>query len=157
MARRKQRPTRSPEAASAAAAPAPKRKLAFAAITAGVLVAAAYFLWPALKLSALFSPTEAAVEVAISMAGYSPARIEVREGQPITIRLVNKDNRFHKDGGGWHQFAIDELGVDVKVPPLETRTITLIPEKSGIFEFYCDVCCGGRANPYMRGALTVTT
>ena len=161
MTRRKQRRVRSPKpagkTASAAAAPDRRRKIVFGAVTAGVLVAAAYFLWPAVKLSSLFSPAGATVVVAISMSGFSPSQIEVREGQPLTIRLVNKDNRFHKDGGGWHQFAIDELGVDVKVPPLKTRTITLIPEKTGVFDFYCGVCCGGRANPYMHGALTVTT
>jgi cytochrome c oxidase subunit II len=141
----------------AAAASDRKRKIAFAALTAGVLVAAGYFLWPAIKLSGLFTPAGIEVEVAISMSGFSPSRIEVREGTPLTIRLVNKDNRFHKDGGGWHQFAIDALGVNVKVPPLETRTFTVIPTKSGVFDFYCGVCCGGRANPYMHGALTVTT
>ena len=141
MARKKQHRKSSPEperkTTSAAAAPDRKRMIAFGAVAAGVLVASAYFLWPAVKLSTLFSPATTEVEIAISMSGFSPARVEVRDGQPLTIRLVNKDNRFHTDGGGWHQFAIDELGVDIKVPPLKTRTFTLIPQKTGVFDIYC--------------------
>ena len=93
--------------------------------------------------------------VQLSMGGFNPSRIEARAGEPLTLRLVNRDNRFHTDGGGWHQFAIDELDVDVKVPPLKTQEFTFTPGESGTFEFYCDVCCGGRENPYMQGTLTV--
>jgi len=132
-----------------------ERKIAFAAISAAVLLAAGYFLWPVVKLSGLFTPAGKEVAIVVSMSGFSPSRIDVRKGEPLTIRLVNKDNRFHNDGGGWHQFAIDEIGLDVRVPPLTTRTFTFTPEKTGVFDFFCDVCCGGRANPYMHGALTV--
>jgi heme/copper-type cytochrome/quinol oxidase subunit 2 len=89
------------------------------------------------------------------MGGFNPSRIEARVGEPITLRLVNKDNRFHTDGGGWHQLAIDELGVDVRVPPLKTKEFTFTPNEARTYEFYCDVCCGGRQNPYMRGTLIV--
>ena len=139
-----------------AKAPGRKRIIGFGAVTLAVLLAAAYFLWPAVRTSTLFSGAEQSIEIAVSMAGFSPSRIATRAGEPLTIRLVNKDNRFHTDGGGWHQFAIDELGVDVRVPPLATRTITFTPKETGVFDFFCDVCCGGRANPYMHGALTVT-
>ena len=139
-----------------AAPAARKHVMAFAGVILVVLFAAGYFLWPAVRSSALFAPAGTDIEIAVSMAGFSPSRIATRAGEPVTIRLVNKDNRYHKDGGGWHQFAIDELGVDIRVPPLETRTFTFTPEETGLFDFYCEVCCGGRANPYMHGALTVT-
>ena len=139
------------------AAPANRKHvMAFAATTLVVLLAAAYFLWPAVKLSALFTPARTDIEIAVTMAGFSLSRIAAQVGQPVTIRLVNKDNRFHEDGGGWHQFAIDELGVNIRVAPLTTRTFTLTPKETGVFDFYCEVCCGGRANPYMHGTLTVT-
>ncbi|MFV2091750.1 MAG: cupredoxin domain-containing protein [Hyphomicrobiales bacterium] len=152
-----QKKTLRPESNAVKTAPDRNRRIIFGVLSASVLAVAAYFLWPALKLSGLFTPAGTEVVVAISMSGFSPARIEVREGQPLTIRLVNKDNRYHKDGGGWHQFAIDDLGLDVRVAPLKTKTFTLTPTKSGVFDFYCGVCCGGKANPYMHGALTVTT
>ncbi|BAS29268.1 cytochrome C oxidase subunit II [Limnochorda pilosa] len=95
------------------------------------------------------------VRVDLSMAGFDPPRIEVQAGESVTLRLVNRDNRFHTDGGGWHQFAIDEMGIDVRVAPLQTQTVTLTPTRAGTVEFYCDICCGGRENPYMRGRLVV--
>jgi plastocyanin len=89
------------------------------------------------------------------MSGFSPSRIDAQAGVPLTLRFVNDDTRFHTDGGGWHQFAIDELGVDVKIAPQSTQEVTITPSASGSYEFYCNVCCGGRQNPYMVGTLTV--
>lgn len=129
------------------------RLFAFGAIVLVVLAAAVYFLWPAVKPAGGDSP--GAISVQPSMGGFIPSRLEARLGEPITIRLVNKDDQFHTDGGGWHQFAIDELGVNVKVPPLTTQEFTFTPTKSGTFGFYCEVCCGGKENPYMWGTLVV--
>ena len=124
----------------------------FGAIVLVVLALAAYLLWPAVRPS---GGAPGAVTVQLSMGGFSPSRLEGRAGEPLTLRLVNRDNRFHTDGGGWHQFAIDELGVNVQVPPLATQEFTFTPSRGGTFQFYCDVCCGGRENPSMVGTLVV--
>ncbi len=92
--------------------------------------------------------------ILISMAGFSPARLRVPANQAITLTVVNPDSRFHTDGG-WHQFAIDTLRVDVRVEPRAQKTVTLGPLAPGVYEFYCDICCGGRANPSMVGRLEV--
>ena len=93
--------------------------------------------------------------IVISMAGFAPSRLTARAGRPITLTIVNPDSQFHADGGGWHQFAIDTIGIDVRVAPRSQQTITLGPLAAGRYEFYCDVCCGGRANPSMLGVLEV--
>lgn len=93
--------------------------------------------------------------VVISMAGFAPGHITVRAGVPVTLVIQNPDSQFHTDGGGWHQFASDPLGIDVRIPPRSQQTVTLDPLPAGNYEFYCDVCCGGRANPSMRGVLEV--
>lgn len=94
-------------------------------------------------------------QVFVSMAGYEPNRLTARAGQGFTVRFVNQDNRFHTDGGGWHQFRIDGTGIDVRIPPSSQPTATLPALAAGTYEFYCDICCGGRANPAMRGVLEV--
>lgn len=81
--------------------------------------------------------------------------IRARAGRPLTVRLTSVDTRFHTDGGGQHQFAIDRLGVNIIAPPLGTREATFTPPAPGVYEYYCDVCCGGRANPTMQGKLIV--
>lgn len=95
-------------------------------------------------------------QVVVSMAGYSPARLSAKAGQDLTVTLVNPDSKFHTDGGGWHQFRAEGLDVDVKIPPSSQRTVTLRNLQAGTYEFYCDVCCGGKENPAMRGVLEVT-
>lgn len=95
------------------------------------------------------------VDVVISMAGFTPGRITVAPGQPVTLTLRNPDSPFHTDGGGWHQFAIDALRLDVRIAPRSTTTVTLPALAPGTYQFYCDICCGGRANPSMIGTLEV--
>lgn len=100
--------------------------------------------------------TPSAQTVVISMAGFSPSVLKVQVGRPITLTIVNPDSQFHADGGGWHQFAIDAIDIDVRVAPRSQQTVSLGPLAVGRYEFYCDVCCGGRANPSMIGILEVT-
>lgn len=129
------------------------RAIVFGLLSVVIMATAAVFLWPVLKPINGSSPD--VVTVQVSMSGFSPARISTRTGVPLTLRFVNNDSQSHTDGGGWHQFAIDDLGVDVRIAPRSTREVTITPESSGDYEFYCDVCCGGKENPSMVGALAV--
>lgn len=93
----------------------------------------------------------------ISMSGWQPAEVRAQAGQPVTIRMINLDNRFHTDGGGWHNFVVPFLGVEQRVGPEQTGTFTITaPLARGEYIFYCDICCGGKDNPYMRGKLLVS-
>ena len=94
--------------------------------------------------------------VKVTMAGFEPAKLQIPAGEPATVRLVNPDSAFHTDGGGVHQFASPDLGVNVKVQP-ESEVVVEIPaSKPGTYTFYCDVCCGGKENPAMRGTVVVS-
>lgn len=110
---------------------------------------------PLVNESRLPAPTGAAQNVVVSMAGFSPNRLTVPAGRPFTVTLVNPDSQFHTDGGGWHQFAIDALGIDARIAPRSQQIVNLGPLAPGTYEFYCDICCGGRSNPSMRGVLEV--
>ena len=99
----------------------------------------------------------AAIQVHASMGGFSPSALTVKAGQPVKIELSSMDNSMHSDGGGWHEFAIDALGIDWKVGPLSTQVFDFTaPTKVGTYNFYCNICCGGKENPSMQGTLTVT-
>ena len=98
-----------------------------------------------------------AVQVHASMGGFDPSELTVKAGQTMKIELTSMDSSMHSDGGGWHQFAIDELGIDWKVGPESSKVFEFIaPASAGTYSWYCDVCCGGKANPSMRGTFTVT-
>ena len=98
-----------------------------------------------------------AIQVRASMSGFDPEALTVKAGQTVRIELASMDNSMHSDGGGWHQFAIDDLGIDWKVGPLSSEVFAFTaPETPGSYSWYCDICCGGKENPTMQGELTVT-
>lgn len=131
------------------------RKITFIVIVVLVLGLSGYFL-----KNAFFRPGPPpmagnVIDVAADMAGFDQEEIWVRVGEPVTIRLTSLDNSNHTDGGGQHQWAVDELGLDVVAQPLNSNYVTFTPDKPGKYTFYCDICCGGRANPTMNGTLVV--
>ncbi len=131
------------------------RSAIFAVIVIGVLGLAGYYLKPA-----FFKPAPAAmagnvIDIAADMGGFSMKEMRVKLGQPVTVRLTSLDNSHHTDGGGQHQWAVDDLGVSIIAPPEGSNFTTFTPEKTGTYTFYCDICCGGRANPTMNGTLIV--
>jgi len=117
-------------------------------------VAAALLLAITPLLERPSAPGLATRTVVMSMAGFTPTTLRVPANQPITLTLVNSDSKFHTDGG-WHQFAIDALRVDVRIAPRAQQVVTLGPLRPGRYEFYCNICCGGRNNPGMVGTLEV--
>lgn len=131
------------------------RSAIFAVIVVGVLGLTGYYL-----KSAFFRPAPApmagnVIDVQASMSGFDQKEIRVKLGKPVTLRLTSLDNSHHTDGGGKHQWAVDELGVDVIAQPESSNTVTFKPDKTGSFTFYCDICCGGKANPTMNGQIIV--
>jgi cytochrome c oxidase subunit 2 len=130
-------------------------KVAGFAVAATLVVGLAVFL--ALNpLRAEKSQAPGGQQVLVNMAGFSPQRLTAQAGSDLTLTLVNPDSKFHTDGGGWHQFRVEALDLDVKIPPESRRTVTLRDLRTGSYVFYCDVCCGGKENPTMRGILEVT-
>lgn len=130
------------------------RVLTFGVIVILVLGTATYLL-----VSAFSSKTPPAaantIDISADMGGFNRNEIRVKAGQPVTVRLTSLDNPYHTDGGGRHQWAVDELGVSIIAPPEGSNYATFTPEQPGSYTFYCDICCGGRANPTMQGKLIV--
>ena len=131
------------------------RSTVFAVLVVSVLGLAGYYL-----KSAFFRPPPApmagnVIDIQASMSGFDQKEIHVKVGQPVTLRLTSLDNSHHTDGGGKHQLAVDELGVNIITQPESSNYMTFTPSKTGSFTFYCDICCGGKANPTMNGQIIV--
>lgn len=131
------------------------RAIAFVVIGVGVLGLAGYFL-----VTAFFRPGPPpmagnVIDVKADMGGFDLKLIRVKIGEPVTVRLTSLDNSMHTDGGGKHQWAVDELGVSIVAPPEGSNYATFTPDRPGTYTYYCDICCGGRANPTMQGTLIV--
>lgn len=153
------RPSHGPSSRrSAASGRRPARRLraaAFAVIALGVSALAL-----SLVVGRLLPPAAtdvSAVQVHASMGGFEPPALSVKAGQTVKVEFSSMDTPFHSDGGGWHQFAVEALGIDWKVGPESSEVFEFIaPATPGTFTFYCDICCGGKENPTMQGVLTVT-
>lgn len=130
------------------------RALAFGIIVVLVLGAASYLLISGFA-SRVPAPAANTIDVAADMGGFNLPEIRLKAGEPVTVRLTSLDNSYHTDGGGKHQWAVDELDLSVVAPPLGSNSVTFTPDKPGVYTFYCDICCGGRANPTMQGKLIV--
>jgi len=131
------------------------RVMTFAVIAVLVLGLTGYLLVSAFSAPELPKMAGNVIDVAADMGGFSTKEIRVRAGEPVTVRLTSLDNSHHTDGGGKHQWAVDELGVSIVAPPEGTNFATFTPDTPGKYTFYCDICCGGRANPTMQGTLLV--
>lgn len=127
--------------------------IGYAAVTVAVLAIAIFSSARALRPPTLETLAGNVIDVAATMSGFDTPEIRIKAGEPVTVRLTSLDNEHHTDGGGQHQWAVDDLGVNVVAQPLSSNTVTFTPDKPGEYTFYCDICCGGRANPTMNGTL----
>ncbi len=130
------------------------RSLSFILIVVVVLGSSGFLL-----VNAFYKPplpeAKNTIDISADMNGFDKQEVHVKVGEPATIRLRSLDNAMHTDGGGKHQWAVDDFNASVIAPPEGTNTVTFTPTKTGEFTFYCDICCGGRANPSMQGKLIV--
>ena len=131
------------------------RATSFTVVSVLVLGTATYLLVKAFWKPELPLMAGNVIDIAADMGGFDRKTVRVRAGEPVTVRLTSLDNSHHTDGGGRHQWAVEELGVDIVAPPLGSSYRTFTPDKPGTYTFYCDICCGGRANPTMSGKLIV--
>jgi uncharacterized cupredoxin-like copper-binding protein len=71
-------------------------------------------------------------EVTITMKemAFVESQITVKAGQPVTLRLVNRD-------GYAHAFDMDEFDIHTLLAAKETAELSLTPEEPGRYPFYC--------------------
>jgi plastocyanin len=122
------------------------------------LAAVVAVLGPALWLIRPMSSNAMGADYSVnmSMTGFTPATLSIPAGKPVSIQFNNVDSPFHGiTNGALHQFAIDSLGVDVRIDGKQSTMINLPALEPGTYEYYCNVCCGGKVNPSMQGKITV--
>ncbi len=87
---------------------------------------------------------------------YSPNNFTVRQGQQVTLAILNTDDNTHG-------LVIRAFGVDTgKIPPGHTDRVTFVANQTGTFEFFepPGYCTGGYGNicnsiQHMTGNMTV--
>ena len=79
-------------------------------------------------------PSEQTIKVTAKKFEFSPDKIVLKKGVPVTLELTSLDRK--------HGFAVPELGIRTEVKPNEIARVRLVPDKVGTFSFHCDVFCG---------------
>jgi len=77
---------------------------------------------------------------------FIPANITLKRGETVDIELSTEDVLMG--------FSVPDLQARSDIPPGQVMHVKLTPQKTGTFEFLCDVFCGsGHEN--MSGTITV--
>lgn len=125
----------------------------FALVAVVVLIVAVAMLVRSAERAAPIDPS--AISVRVSMSGFSPNALNVPARTPLRINLINLDNQYHTDGGGWHDFVVEAFRMNVSVEPLGQRVFTVPTDTPGTYTWYCDLCCGGKESASMLGTIRV--
>jgi len=137
------------------------RQAAFGLIIAPALAAGGYLAFGDLTGQRGVASAGDAIPVRLSMAGFTPSDIAVPAGQTVSIELWTTDAAPHLHNGV-HTMISDELGIYEELPAAgptgESRKLVTIqtPAKAGVYDIYCNTCCGGKDSATMHGRLTVT-
>jgi plastocyanin len=97
-------------------------------------------------LAACSNPAPYEATIAMKEMAFVHSKITVKAGQPVTLRLVNRD-------GYAHACDIDEFDFHTSLAANETVELSFTPEKPGRYSFYCS--SHGHEMAGMAGTLIV--
>ena len=75
-----------------------------------------------------------AIEILVDNGVYTPARIAVSAGQPVTLRFLRKDASPCAE-----QVLFDDLGISAQLPMGQSLDVTVTPPRPGEYEFTCQM------------------
>jgi plastocyanin len=135
------------------------RSVAFGALVVGVLGIGGYLAFGDF-LGQRGAASGGVSGVQASMAGFTPKEIRVGSGETVTLDFWTQDSSGHLEGGV-HTMISEELGIRAELPGADAASDSRVavtftaPMTPGVYDIFCDTCCGGRENPTMHGKLIV--
>jgi plastocyanin domain-containing protein len=97
-----------------------------------MLLAAACLFAAAPALAVEARPAGKTVAVAVTDDGWSPDKIEVKKGEPLTLVVTRKTDQTCAT-----EIVIKDYGVNAKLPLNKPVTVKLTPTKAGQVRFAC--------------------
>jgi len=93
---------------------------------------------------------KALVKVVLVRSTITPTVIEVNQGETVTIALTNIEQTTDE----LHGFGLLDYNFNIVVDPGETKTVTFVASKPGVFPYYCTNFCSA-LHQEMQGYLIV--
>ncbi|MEK6550224.1 MAG: cupredoxin domain-containing protein [Pseudomonadota bacterium] len=101
---------------------------------AGLAVIAFIVWWFWLSRPALKKVASGVIDIVVDHGVYTPARIEVSAGKPVTLRFLRQDASPCAE-----KVVFDSLGISEDLPLNKPREVRLPPLPSGELEFTCQM------------------
>jgi nitrous-oxide reductase len=83
-------------------------------------------------------------------SSFEPMKLEVNQGDRVTIHVTNIEQTTDE----LHGLGINEHNINIVIDPGETKTISFVADKPGVFPFYCTNFCSA-LHQEMQGYLLV--
>jgi nitrous-oxide reductase len=107
-------------------------------------------IWDVKDVSITRSSPDVKVKMIAVRSSFEPNKIEVNQGDKVTIYLTNIEQTTDE----LHGFGLNEYNINVVIDPGETKTIEFVANKPGVFPFYCTNFCSA-LHQEMQGYLLV--
>jgi cytochrome c oxidase subunit 2 len=92
-------------------------------------------------------PNEKVIRIVAKKFEYTPGEITIEKGVPVVLELTTEDVAMG--------FYAPDFKVDVEIVPGKVAQVRLVPDKTGTFDFSCNVFCGD-GHEDMGGKIHVT-
>jgi cytochrome c oxidase subunit 2 len=90
--------------------------------------------WRRFAAAAVPAGAEQVVHMTAKKFEYTPNQITLKKGVPVVLEITALDRD--------HGFKVPELGVRADLKSGQVTRVRIVPERTGTFEFRCDVFCG---------------
>jgi nitrous-oxide reductase len=107
-------------------------------------------IWDVKDAGVARNGTKVDVKMVAVRSTFTPTSIEVNKGDTVSIHVTNIETTTDE----LHGLGIIEYNVNVVIDPGETKTVTFVADKSGVFPYYCTNFCSA-LHQEMQGYLLV--
>ncbi len=77
------------------------------------------------------------VKMVAVRSSFEPIKLEVNQGDKVTIHITNIEQTTDE----LHGFGLNEHNINIVIDPGETKTVTFVADKPGVFPYYCTNFC----------------
>ncbi len=96
--------------------------------------------------AAASSDQEQIIRITAKKFEFSPDKLMLKRGVPVVLEFISLDRK--------HGFFCPGLGLRTDILPDQVSRLRLVPDKTGVFPFHCDIFCG-LGHGEMTGTITV--